>query len=404
METFAYTGRSRAGRPVTGERVASTMDAAVSTLRREDIRVTRIHPVGRKAKTVPDVRARAVKARDLAAFTRQCSVMIGAGLPLVQCLETLGAQAEDRHFGEVILAVRSDIEGGASLANAMKRHPKAFDSLFTSMIEAGEAGGILEIILERLASHVEKTVKLRGRVKSAMTYPAAIIAVATVVVTAILWKVIPTFATLFAGLGADLPLPTRSVIALSNGLVHYGLFLIGGLVAAGLGFRRYYRTPAGRGIVDGIVLKLPMCGVLMRRIAVARFCRTLSTLLASGVSMLDALDITARTAGNAVVEEAIRTTRQSVERGETIARPLRRTAVFPPMAVQMIGVGETTGALHTMLSKAADFYEDEVDVAVAGLLTLLEPLMMALLGVIVGGIVIALYMPIFGLMGALAGR
>ena len=404
METFAYTGRSRAGRPVTGERVASTMDAAVSTLRREDIRVTRIHPVGRKAKTVPDVRARAVKARDLAAFTRQCSVMIGAGLPLVQCLETLGAQAEDRHFGEVILAVRTDIEGGASLANAMKRHPKAFNSLFTSMIEAGEAGGILEIILERLASHVEKTVKLRGRVKSAMTYPVAIIAVATVVVTAILWKVIPTFATLFAGLGADLPLPTRSVIALSNGLVHYGLFLIGGLVAAGLGFRRYYRTPAGRGIVDGIVLKLPLCGVLMRRIAVARFCRTLSTLLASGVSMLDALDITARTAGNAVVEEAIRTTRQSVERGETIARPLRRTAVFPPMAVQMIGVGETTGALPTMLSKAADFYEDEVDVAVAGLLTLLEPLMMALLGVIVGGIVIALYMPIFGLMGALAGR
>ena len=404
METFAYSGRSRAGRPVTGERVASTMDAAVSTLRREDIRVTRIHPVRRKTKTVPDVRARAVKARDLAAFTRQCSVMIGAGLPLVQCLETLGAQAEDRHFGEVILAVRSDIEGGASLANAMKRHPKAFDSLFTSMIEAGEAGGILEIILERLASHVEKTVKLRGRVKSAMTYPVAIIAVATVVVTAILWKVIPTFATLFAGLGADLPLPTRSVIALSNGLVRYGLFLIGGLVAAGLGFRRYYRTPAGRGIVDGIVLKLPLCGVLMRRIAVARFCRTLSTLLASGVSMLDALDITARTAGNAVVEEAIRTTRQSVERGETIAQPLRRTAVFPPMAVQMIGVGETTGALHTMLSKAADFYEDEVDVAVAGLLTLLEPLMMALLGVIVGGIVIALYMPIFGLMGALAGR
>jgi type IV pilus assembly protein PilC len=407
MATFAYTGRSRAGQTVTGEFVADTIDAAVAALRREQqILVTQINPAKEKmarAARGRRLRGKAVSAKDLAVFTRQFSVMIGAGLPLVQCLEILGTQAEDRNFGEVILAVRGDVEGGASLADAMKKHPKAFDNLFTNMIAAGEAGGILDAILKRLATYIEKAVKLKGQVKSAMIYPIAVIAIATIVVTAILWKVIPTFASLFAGLGADLPLPTRIVIALSNGLVAYMPYIIASLVALAFGFRTYYATTGGRKVIDSIVLKLPVLGMLMRKIAVARFCRTLSTLLSSGVSILEALDITARTAGNAVVEEAILTTRKSIERGETVAGPLKQTAVFPPMVVQMIGVGEATGALDTMLGKIADFYEEEVDVAVAGLLTLLEPVMIALLGGVVGGIVIAMYLPIFSLISQLTG-
>jgi type IV pilus assembly protein PilC len=329
--------------------------------------------------------------------------MIGAGLPLVQCLEILGTQAEDKHFGEVILATRADVEAGASLADAMKKHPKAFDSLFTNMIAAGEAGGILDAILKRLATYIEKAVKLKSQVKSAMVYPVAVIVIATIVVAAILWKVIPTFASLFEGLGADLPLPTRIVIAMSNALVRFMPFIVVGVIALVFGLRAYYGTPGGRKVIDGLILKLPVLGMLMRKIAVARFCRTLSTLLASGVPILEALEITARTAGNAVVEEAILATRKSIERGDTVAGPLRQTEVFPPMVVQMIGVGEATGALDTMLGKIADFYEEEVDVAVAGLLTLLEPLMIALLGGIVGGIVIAMYLPIFSLINQLTG-
>ena len=406
MPTFAYAGRTRGGETVTGERVADTMDAVVAALRREQVLVTQINPVKEKAaatKTTGPRRARGVDAKSLAVFTRQFSVMIDAGLPLVQCLEILGTQEEDKNFAYVILATRGDVESGASLADAMKKHPKVFDPLFTNMIAAGEAGGILDTILKRLATYIEKAVKLKGQVKSAMIYPVAVIVIATLVVGVILWKVIPTFANLFAGLGAELPLPTRVVIGLSNALVRYGIFLIMGLAAAGYGFKSYYATPNGRRVVDAMVLKMPILGNLMRKIAVARFCRTLSTLLASGVSILEALDITAKTAGNAIVEEAIQTTRKSIERGETIAQPLKDTAVFPPMVVQMIGVGEATGALDTMLSKIADFYEEEVDVAVAGLLTLMEPLMIALLGGIVGGIVIAMYMPIFSLISKLTG-
>jgi type IV pilus assembly protein PilC len=280
----------------------------------------------------------------------------------------------------------------------MRKHPKTFDPLFTNMIAAGEAGGILDTILKRLATYIEKNVKLKSQVKSAMIYPIAVIVIAAVVVTVILWKVIPTFANLFAGLGAELPLPTRIVIALSNGVVLFMPYMIVALIAAFFGFRTYYATPGGRMFVDRTTLRLPILGMLMRKIAVARFCRTLSTLLASGVSILEALDITARTAGNALVEASVLTTRRSIERGETIAQPLKETAVFPPMVVQMIGVGEATGALDAMLAKIADFYEEEVDIAVAGLLTLLEPVMIAILGTVVGGIVIAMYMPIFGLI------
>ena len=403
MATFAFSGRTRAGQNVSGERAADNMDAAVALLRREQILVTQITPAKEKAAAQNKVKDKAVAAKNLAIFTRQFSVMIDAGLPLVQCLEILGNQEEDKNFSKIILSTRGEVESGASLADAMRKHPKAFDALFTNMIAAGEAGGILDTILQRLAVYIEKAVKLKGQVKSAMIYPVAIIVIAAVVVALILWKVIPTFANLFAGLGAELPLPTRVVIALSNNLVRFGPFLIAGLAAAGYGFKVYYGTPGGRRTIDAVTLKLPILGLLLRKIAVARFCRTLSTLLASGVSILEALDITARTSGNAVVEDAILTTRKSIERGETIAAPLRETNVFPSMVVQMISVGEATGALDTMLSKIADFYEEEVDVAVAGLLTLLEPVMIALLGGVVGGIVIAMYMPIFDLISKMTG-
>jgi type IV pilus assembly protein PilC len=403
MATFAYSGRTRAGQTVTGERVADSMEGAVAALRREQILVTQINPVKEAAKAARKPRGKGVSAKNLAVFTRQFSVMIDVGLPLVQCLEILGTQEEDKNFSAVILATRGDIESGASLADAMKKHPKCFDPLFTNMVAAGEAGGILDTILKRLATYIEKNVKLKGQVKSAMVYPVAVIVIAALVVGVILWKVIPTFANLFAGLGADLPLPTRIVIAASNFLVRFMPFILVGIGVLVFAFRAYYNTVGGRMMVDGIVLKLPVLGQLMRKIAVARFCRTLATLLASGVSILEALEITGKTAGNAVVEKAILSTRKSIEGGETIAQPLKETGVFPPMVVQMIGVGEATGALDTMLSKIADFYEEDVDVAVAGLLTLLEPIMIALLGGVVGGIVIAMYLPIFDLISKLTG-
>jgi type IV pilus assembly protein PilC len=283
----------------------------------------------------------------------------------------------------------------------MKKHPKTFDALFSNMIAAGEAGGILDTILKRLAVYIEKNVKLKGEVKSAMIYPVAVIVIAGIVVAAILWKVIPTFASLFAGLGAQLPLPTRVVIAASDMLVSYGWILIIVLGLLGYVVKNYYATNNGRHMIDGLMLKVPILGNILRKVAVARFCRTLSTLLSSGVPILDGLDITARTAGNAIIEDAVQTTRSSIERGETISTPLRETNVFPSMVVQMINVGETTGALDAMLGKIADFYEDEVDTAVAGLLTLMEPVMIAFLGVIVGGIVIAMYLPIFDLISKL---
>jgi len=376
----------------------------VSALRRDQVMVTRITPAKAKAET-PAKKAlrkgKKVKAKNLAVFTRQFSVMIDAGLPLVQCLDILGTQEEDAHFASVILQTRADVESGASLADAMRKHPKTFDPLFTNMIAAGEAGGILDTILKRLATYIEKAVKLTNQVKSAMIYPIAVIVIAAGVVGVILWKVIPTFASLFSGLGAELPLPTRIVIGLSNNLVRYFPFLFIGFGALAYAFRQYYKTENGRRVVDGTMLKLPILGLILRKIAVARFCRTLSTLISSGVPILDGLDITARTSGNSVIEDAVMVTRKSIERGETIAAPLKETNVFPPMVTQMIGVGEATGALDTMLAKIAEFYEEEVDVAVAGLLTLLEPIMISILGVVVGGIVISMYLPIFDLISKL---
>ncbi|HET9704968.1 MAG TPA: type II secretion system F family protein [Vicinamibacterales bacterium] len=404
MATFAFSGRTRSGETISGERIGDTMDAVVAALRREQIQVTRIQPAQAKAgagAAVKKLKARGVPAKNLAVFTRQFSVMIDAGLPLVQCLDILGNQEEHKYFSQVILQTRTDVEGGMSLAEAMKRHPKVFDALFCNMIAAGEAGGILDTILKRLATYIEKAVKLKSQVKSAMVYPVAVIVIAAVVIGVILWKVIPTFASLFAGLGAELPLPTRIVIALSNNLVRFFPIFAVMFFALGYGLRTYYATEGGRRVIDGLLLKAPVLGPILRKIAVARFCRTLSTLMASGVPILDGLDITARTAGNAIIEDAIQTTRKSIERGETIAAPLKETNVFPGMVCQMISVGEATGALDTMLSKIADFYEEEVDVAVEGLLTLLEPIMIAFLGGAVGGIVIAMYMPIFDLISKL---
>jgi type IV pilus assembly protein PilC len=389
---------------VSGERVADTMDAAVAALRRDQIMVTRIDQAKVKAAAAAKKAGKGgvrVPSKNLAIFTRQFSVMIDAGLPLVQCLDLLGKQEPHKGFSAVILKVREDVEAGAALADAMKKHPKTFDALYSNMIAAGEAGGILDTILKRLAVYIEKAVKLKGEVKSAMIYPVAVIVIAGLVVGAILWKVIPTFAQLFAGLGAELPMPTRVVISMSNGLVAYGwigLILMG---VVGYALKSYYATDRGRRVIDAILLKMPILGNILRKVAVARFCRTLSTLMASGVPILDGLDITARTAGNAIIEDAIQVTRTSIERGETISGPLRETNVFPSMVVQMINVGETTGALDAMLSKIADFYEEEVDTAVAGLLTLMEPVMIAFLGVIVGGIVIAMYLPIFDLISKL---
>ncbi|HVL70088.1 MAG TPA: type II secretion system F family protein [Vicinamibacterales bacterium] len=403
MPTFAYSGRTRSGQTVSGERVADTMDAAVAALRREQIMVTRIDQArARAAATKKAAKGGAsVPAKNLAIFTRQFSVMIDAGLPLVQCLDILGRQEPHKGFSAAILKVREDVEGGAALADAMKKHPKTFDALYTNMIAAGEAGGILDTILKRLAVYIEKAVKLKGEVKSAMIYPVAVLVIAAIVVGAILWKVIPTFAALFAGLGAQLPLATRVVIAASDFLVSYGWLLLIAFGLAGYAVRNYYATERGRRVIDSMLLKTPILGGILRKVAVARFCRTLSTLLASGVPILDGLDITARTAGNAIIEDAIQVTRSSIERGETISAPLRETNVFPSMVVQMINVGETTGALDAMLSKIADFYEEEVDTAVAGLLTLMEPIMISVLGVVVGGIVIAMYLPIFDLISKL---
>jgi len=399
MPAYVWKGKTRRGVATSGERVADSKDAVIAMLRREQVLVTSIKEKGKEI-SFPKLGG-GIKSKDVAIFTRQFSVMIDAGLPLVQCLEILGSQQDNATFQKVLLGVRQDVEGGSSLADAMKKHPPAFDDLYTNMIAAGEAGGILDTILKRLAIYIEKAVKLRSQVKSALIYPAAVVSIAGLVVGVILWKVIPTFAALFAGLGAQLPLPTRLVIGASNWFVRLLPFLVVGSIAGVVLLRRYYATYKGRRVIDGLLLRLPVLGGLLQKISVARFCRTLATLMASGVPILDGLEITARTAGNAIIEDAIMVTRKSVEGGQTLAQPLKTTGVFPPMVVQMISVGEQTGALDVMLSKIADFYEDEVDTAVGNLMTLMEPILILFLGTVVGGIVISMYLPIFDLINQL---
>jgi type IV pilus assembly protein PilC len=398
MPNFTWKGKSRTGAVQEGILLADNRAAAEAVLRRQSIQITSIKEKGREVAILPRL-PQSVSSKRVALFTRQFSVMLDAGLPLVQCLEILGDQEEQRTFREIIQKVRSDVEQGASLADAMRKHPKAFDALYTNMIAAGEAGGILDIILQRLSTYIEKNVKLKSQVKSALIYPAAVITIAVGVVWIILWKVIPVFAQLFAGLGSELPLPTRIVIALSNFLADYTLFVIPVLIAGGIAFFRFYKSqPKFTRIVDGALLKVPVIGMLLRKIAIARFCRTLSTLTSSGVPILDGLEITAKTAGNTIVEDAIMAVRKAVEEGKTLADPLGQTKVFPSMVVQMIGVGEQTGALDQMLSKIADFYEDEVDTAVAGMMKLIEPLLITVLGGIIGFIVAAMYLPMYSIL------
>ncbi len=398
MPSFVWKGKNRFGAFQEGVLIADTRDAAVATLRRQNIQLASIREKGREIRILPKLPLK-INSKRVAIFTRQFSVMLDAGLPLVQCLEILGEQEEDRNFREIIHQVRSDVESGSSLADAMRKHPRAFNNLFVSMIAAGEAGGILDIILQRLATYIEKVVKLNAQVRAALVYPVTVIVIACGVVAIILWKVIPVFAQLFAGLGGELPFLTRMVVAASNFLARYFIFILIGIGVIYFAVGRYHKTERGRRIIDGMLLRIPAIGILLRKIAVARFCRTLATLTSSGVPILDGLEITARTSGNAIIEDAIMAVRKSVEEGKTISGPLAETKVFPPMVVQMINVGEQTGALDQMLSKIADFYEEEVDTAVAGLMKLIEPLMIVILGALIGTIVTAMYLPMYSILG-----
>jgi type IV pilus assembly protein PilC len=397
MPSFVWKGKNRFGAFQEGVLIADSRDAATATLRRQNIQIASIREKGREVRLIPRI-PRGVSSKRVSIFTRQFSVMLDAGLPLVQCLEILGEQEEDKTFAEIIQSVRTDVESGSSLADAMKKHPKAFNNLYTSMVAAGEAGGILDIILQRLATYIEKVVRLQSQVKSAMVYPITVLVIAAGVVWIILWKVIPVFSQLFAGLGAEMPFLTRVVVAASNFVGRFGwvvLILLALVVAA---IRRYHKTQTGRRLIDGLILKIPVIGMLVRKIAVARFCRTLATLTSSGVPILEGLEITAKTSGNAIIEDAIMAVRKAVEEGKTISAPLAETKVFPPMVVQMINVGEQTGALDQMLSKIADFYEEEVDTAIAGLMKLLEPVMIVILGGIIGTIVTAMYLPMYAIL------
>jgi type IV pilus assembly protein PilC len=396
MPNYAWKGKTRAGRIQKGVLVAETKDAAIAALRKQQIMVSAVTEKGKEF-ALPKFGG-GIGRKEIAIFTRQFSVMIDAGLPLVQCLEILGSQQENRTFQKILFQVRQDVESGSTLADALRKHPKAFDDLYCNMVAAGESGGILDTILQRLSQYIEKIVKLRAAVRSALVYPIAVILIAIGVVWIILWKVIPTFATLFEGLGAQLPLPTRITIALSHFIGAWWWLVFAAIGLGIFALNRYHKTYRGRRVLDGLILKAPVLGQVMRKIAVARFCRTLGTLVSSGVPILEGLAITARTAGNAVVEDAIMATRKSIEEGKTIAEPLKNTDVFPPMVVRMVAVGEQTGALEAMLNKIADFYEDEVDEATANLLALLEPIMIMFLGVVIGGIVISMYMPMFDLI------
>jgi type IV pilus assembly protein PilC len=397
MPSFNWSGKNRVGQTQEGVLLADSRDAAVATLRRQQISVTSIREKGREVRLLPRL-PRGIAQKRIAIFTRQFSVMLDAGLPLVQCLEILGEQEENPAFAQIIDKVRNDVESGSTLAVAMGRHPKAFDNLYVNMIAAGEAGGILDIILQRLSTYIEKVVRLKGQVKSALIYPVAVIVIAVGIVWLILWKVIPVFQQLLESVGGELPLITAVVVGASNFLGRYTLWVVLVMVAAGILISRYYKTYRGRRVIDGMLLRVPIIGMLLRKIAVARFCQTLATLTASGVPILDGLEITARTSGNAIVEDAVMAVRKAVEEGRTLSAPLGETKVFPPMVVQMINVGEQTGALDQMLQKIAEFYEEEVDTAVAGLTKLIEPLLIVVLGGIIGTIVAAMYLPLYSVL------
>jgi type IV pilus assembly protein PilC len=401
MPVFTYRGTNRDGSTVSGELAAANKSELINNLKRKQINVTKMSEKGKEF-NLPTFGG-GVDSKELAVFTRQFSVMIDAGLPLVQCLEILAGQQENKVFQNVLTGTRSSVEGGSTLSSSMRQYDKVFDALYVNLVEAGETGGILDTILQRLSTYIEKNVKLKRAVKSAMVYPIAVLGVAAAVITLLLWKVVPIFATLFTGLGVDLPLPTRIVIGLSNFIGSiFGFMILVALIGAGVGLKVWYGTPVGRMAIDRVLLKLPLLGILLRKIAVARFTRTLGTLISSGVPILEGLEITARTAGNAVIEKSLMEVRKGLEAGRNLSDPLKETNVFPGMVTQMIGVGEQTGAMDAMLQKIADFYEDEVDAAVKDLLAAMEPLMIVILGLVVGGIVISMYLPLFSLIGQLS--
>jgi type IV pilus assembly protein PilC len=397
MATFAYVGKNRQGAVKKGEVVAKTRDEAIEQLRKLNVGVTSLQEKALAQGLLARLGG-GVKDKDLVVFTRQFSTMINAGLPLVQCLDILSTQSENKFLGKAVGEIKLDVEGGSTFADALKRHPKVFDDLYVNMVHAGEVGGLLDTILLRLAKHIEKAMKLKSAIKSAMVYPSAIIGVAVIVITILMIWVIPIFAKMFTDLSGGkvgLPGPTQFVIGLSEFMQSYIIYIImalGGIVYA---VKRYYKTAKGRLVIDRLLLKTPVIGVLIRKASVAKFTRTLGTLITSGVPIMDGLMITAKTSGNKIVENAILGARQSISGGKTLADPLSKSDVFPKMVTHMISVGESTGALDAMLGKIADFYDDEVDQAVASLTALLEPMMMVFLGVVIGFIVIAMYLPIF---------
>jgi type IV pilus assembly protein PilC len=402
MPVYIFRGRNvRTNASIAGERFSNSAEALAAVLRREQIAPITIRE--KKSINFNISFKKKVSQEEVAIFTRQFSVMLEAGLPLIQALEAIAQQHPNKEFKSVLEQVKGDVESGSTLSAAMSRHPKVFDSLYTNMIAAGETGGILDTILQRLSTFIEKIVKLKRALRSALIYPATILTIAVIVVTVILWKVVPVFSTLFEGFNVALPLLTRFVIALS-GFISDFIFLIAGfIVLCVLGIRIYYRTDKGRHLIDRLVLKMPILGEIFRKIAIARFTRTLATLLTSGVPILEGLNITAKTAGNAVLEDTIYSLRQRIEEGGNMAEPMQQSRFFPPMVTQMVSVGESTGEIDAMLVKVADYYEEEVDVVMANLLTILEPFLMVILGVIVGGIVISMYLPLFKLIRLLSG-
>ncbi len=403
MAKFSWEGKNRNGTVVTGEMEAPNEAFVLAQLRRQQVEPTKVRS---KAKDIGfnfSFGAGKVTQKELAIFTRQFATMIDAGLPLVQCLEILGNQQENVAFKKIVLRVKEDVEGGSTFADALGKHPRFFDELFVNLVAAGEVGGILDTILSRLAAYIEKAMKLQKKIKSAMVYPSTIVAIALIVTLVLLLKVIPIFAAMFKDFGADLPGPTVFVMALSSYAQKYFLVAVGFVVAIIFALKWYYKQESGRRNIDGLLLKMPVVGSLLQRIAVARFSRTLGTMVSSGVPILEGMDIVAKSAGNKVIEEAIAKARISISEGKTIADPLAEAKVFPSMVTQMVAVGEATGALDTMLNKIADFYDEEVDTAVDSLTALLEPILMVFLGVLIGGLVIAMYLPIFKLAGAIGG-
>jgi len=401
MPIFKWEGKTGKGAIKKGETEAPNEAAIRIHLRQQNIIPTKIVSKGKEFKINLPFFKKKVNQRSIAIFTRQLATMIDAGLPLVQSLEILSQQQESKAFKNIIREIREDVEGGSTFAGALKKHPMTFNELYTNLVVAGEEGGILDNILQRLANYIEKSEALKKKVKSALIYPATIVGVAVIVVGILMIFVIPVFETMFKSSGQNLPLPTLIVVTLSKMIKKYVVIFIPAMVLLFFILKKYYQTQNGRTVIDRLLLKLPVFGSLFKKIAVARFSRTLGTLVSSGVPILDGLAIVSRTSGNRVIETAILNARASIREGETIAEPLSRSNIFPPMVIQMISVGESTGALDSMLSKIADFYEEEVDIAVVNLTSLLEPLLMVFLGVVIGGVVISMYLPIFNMASAI---